>query len=68
MHPHVQPALPAIGCLFALALAIAMFAPVSSTPLILIAAVVHGLAWRLRGPRMAAHGPTTSAGSPSPQS
>lgn len=44
----------AVGCMFAHAGAIAMLANVSSTPLILVAAVVHGLAWGLRGPQMAA--------------
>lgn len=44
----------AVGCLFAHAGALAMFANVSSTPLILVAAIVHGLAWGLRGPQMAA--------------
>lgn len=44
----------AVGCMFAHAIAITMFAHVTSTPLILTAAVVHGLAWGLRGPQMAA--------------
>ncbi len=44
----------AVGCMFAHAGAITMFAHVTSTPLILVAAVVHGLAWGLRGPQMAA--------------
>lgn len=44
----------AVGCMFAHAGAITLLANASSTPLILVAAVVHGLAWGLRGPQMAA--------------
>lgn len=44
----------AVGCMFAHAIAIAMIANVTSTPLLLTAAVIHGLAWGLRGPQMAA--------------
>jgi sugar phosphate permease len=44
----------AVGCMFAHAGAIALLANVTSTQLILVAAVVHGLAWGLRGPMMAA--------------
>ena len=44
----------AVGCMFAHATAIAMFAHVTSVQLVLVAAVIHGLAWGLRGPQMAA--------------
>lgn len=44
----------AVGCLFAHAVAILMLAHVTSQALILTAAVIHGLAWGLRGPQMAA--------------
>jgi MFS family permease len=44
----------AVGCMFAHAGAIALLANTTSTELILVAAVVHGIAWGLRGPMMAA--------------
>ena len=44
----------AVGCLFAHAIAILMLAHVTSQALIVLAAVIHGLAWGLRGPQMAA--------------
>lgn len=44
----------AVGCMFAHAAAITLLANTSNTKLILVAAVVHGIAWGLRGPMMAA--------------
>jgi sugar phosphate permease len=44
----------AVGCMFVHAAAIALLANTTSTQLILVAAVAHGLAWGLRGPMMAA--------------
>jgi sugar phosphate permease len=44
----------AVGCLIAHAVAIVMLAHFTNQALIVLAAVIHGLAWGLRGPQMAA--------------
>jgi MFS family permease len=44
----------AVGCMWAHAAAIAALAHVSALALVVVACVVHGLAWGLRGPQMAA--------------